>query len=70
MMKLNLTLKCISTWMKEFLNCFAWKMILLNILQNVPIYLNILFCYDNFLKFYVSILQAKSNFLVLHNFTN
>ena len=45
-------------------------MILLNILQNIAIYL--LFCfahYDNFSKSYLSILQGKLNFLVLHNFT-
>ena len=46
------------------------KIILLNILQNVVIYL--IFCfayYGNFWKWYISILQDKLNFLVLHNFT-
>ena len=34
----------ISKWVKSFLNYLPSKTILLNILQNVGIYLNILFC--------------------------
>ena len=55
--------------MKSFLNYFALKMILVNILQNFAIYL--LFCfahYDNFSKWYIFLLQDKLNFFVLHNF--
>ena len=65
--KLWLTLKDIFMRMKSFLNYFALKMILLNILQNFTIYL--LFCfthYDYFSKWYISILQEKLKFLVLH----
>ena len=43
MVKLNLTLKHISTWMKSFFNYTKPKAIWLNILKNVSIYLNILF---------------------------
>ena len=63
-------LKHIFMRMKSFLNYFALKMILPNILQNFAIYL--LFClahYDNFSKWYISILQGKLEFLLLHNFT-
>ena len=55
--------------MKSFLNYFALKMILLNILQNFTIYLLFCFTHDNFSKWYISILQGKLKFLVLHNFT-
>ena len=67
MMKLSLTLIHIFMGMKSFLNYFALKMILLNILQNFAIYL-FCFTHDNFSKWYISILQGKLKFLVLHNF--
>ena len=38
-MKLKLTIKHTSVWMKSFLKYFALKIILLNLLQNVSIYL-------------------------------
>ena len=47
--------------MKNFLNYFASKMILLNVLQNLGIYL---FCFAHYGNS-----SEKSNFLVLHNFT-
>ena len=64
MMKLLLTLIHIFMWMKSFLNYFALKMILLNILQNFAIYL-FCFTHDNFSKWYISILQGKLKFLLL-----
>ena len=54
------------------MNYFASKMILLNILQDVAIYSCKYFVFahnGNFSKRYISILQNKSNFFVLHNFT-
>ena len=68
MMKLLLTLIHIFMWMKSFLNYFALKMILLNILQNFAIYLFCFTHHDDFSKWYISILQGKLKFLVLHNF--
>ena len=50
-----------------YFNHFALEMILLTILQNVAFYL--FNYYDNFLKRYISILQGKSSFLVLNDFT-
>ena len=67
MMKLYLKLKYIFIWMKSFLNYFALKTILLNILQNFAMFL--FRNYDNFSKSHISILQGKLKFLVLHNFT-
>ena len=65
-MKLQLTLKHTFIRMKNFLNYFALKMILLNISQHFAIYLWFYFAhYDNFLKWYISILEDKLNFLKL-----
>ena len=52
---------------EKLLNYFAWKMIWLNILQNVTIYL--FKCFVSYIMTYISILLDRSKFLVLHNFT-
>ena len=67
MMKLKLTLYHISIRMKRFLNYTVPKMIQLNFLKNVTIYLFKYFV--SHIMTYISILQNKSEFLVLHNFT-
>ena len=67
MMKLKLTLYHISIRMKRFLNQTVPKMIQLNFLKNVTIYLFKYFV--SHIMTYISILQNKSEFLVLHNFT-
>ena len=67
MMKLKLTLNHISIRMKRFLNYTVPKMIQLNFLKNVTIYLFKYFV--SHIMTYISILQNKSEFLVLHNFT-
>ena len=55
--------------MKSFLTYFATKVILLNILQNLANYLNILFCtLGNSSKWYVSIL--RDNFVMLQILLN
>ena len=67
MMKLKLTLYHISIRMKRFLNYTVPKMIQLNFLKNVTIYLFKYFV--SHIMTYISILQNKSEFLVLYNFT-
>ena len=67
MMKLKLTLYHISIRMKRFLNYTVPKMIQLNFLKNVTIYLFKYFV--SHIMTYISILQNKSEFLVLNNFT-
>ena len=60
------TLLTTSIWIKSFSNYFAPKMIRLNILQNVVIYLLKYFVLD--IITYTSTQQDKSKFLLFHNF--